>query len=86
MTVPPSPAEILAALADSNSNAITDRIAAAVTRYSAMLWHEVGRRGGWPEILRLPKPRDEIESLAFELFRAQLRESVPAMCVEIKDD
>jgi hypothetical protein len=81
MTVPPSRAEILAALQDPTPSALGSRIAKAITAYARAFDDEALR-----EIIRLPTPTDEVEAVALELFLDEMRAHAPNTAIKIKGD
>jgi hypothetical protein len=71
MTLPPSRAEILAALQDPQHNDLASRVAEAMTAYSRAFEDEANRRGSL-ENIRLPAPTDEVEAVALEIFLGEI--------------
>jgi len=76
MTLPPSRAEILAALQDPKPNALAERVAVALDKCASAFARDAEQRGGF-ERITLPAPADEVESVALELFMQQLRAQLP---------
>jgi hypothetical protein len=85
MTVPPTRAQILAALQDSAENPLAARVAGAVAAYGRAFEEEAHRRGGL-EFIRLPAPTDEVEAVALELFLDEIRAQMPSVRIKIKGD
>jgi hypothetical protein len=74
----PTRQDIEAALADPNPhNQLAKQVAAAIVAYANHFQEAVERQGGFDQPIRLPEPRDTVESKAFELFMAELRKSAP---------
>jgi hypothetical protein len=85
MTVPPSRAEILAALQDPQRNDIASRVAEAITAYTRAFEDAANRRGSL-ENIRLPAPTDEVEAVALEMFLGEMRARMPNVPIKIKGD
>jgi hypothetical protein len=85
MTLPPSRAEILAALQDTDYNPLASRVAEAMTAYR-LAFQEDARRRGSLELIELPAPTDEVEAFALELFLVQSRKEMPRVVIKIKGD
>ena len=83
MTLPPSRAEILAALQDKNYNPLASRVAEAMTAYRLAFEDEAYRRGSL-ELIELPVPTDEIEAFALEIFLLQIRKEMSNTAIKIK--
>jgi hypothetical protein len=85
MTVPPSRAEILAALQDPQHNDLASRVANALTAYGRAFEGQANRRGSL-ETIRLPAPTDEVEAVALEMFLGEIRGKIPNTVIKIKGD
>jgi hypothetical protein len=85
MTVPPSRAEILAALQDKNYNPLASRVAEAMTAYRLAFEEEARRRGGL-EFIQLPAPTNEVEAFTLDMFRREIRAKMPSVVIKIKGD
>jgi hypothetical protein len=85
MTLPPSRAEILAALQDPQHNDIASRVAEAMTAYGRAFEDEANRRGSL-ETIRLPAPTGEVEAVALEIFLGEIRAQMPDTVIKIKGD
>ena len=85
MTLPPSRAEILAALQDPQHNVIASRVADAMAAYCRAFEDEANRRGSL-ENIRLPAPTGEIEAVALEMFLGEIRAQMPDVSIKIKGD
>jgi hypothetical protein len=85
MTLPPSRAEILAALQDPNPHPLADRVADALDALARSFSDEAAR-GGSLEHIRLPAPTNEVEGVALELFMQQVREEMPHANITIRGD
>jgi hypothetical protein len=85
MTLPPSRAEILAALQDPQLNILASRVAVAMAAYGRALEEEARRRGSL-EFIELPAPIDEVEAVALEIVRYVMREKKPKTTIKIKGD
>jgi hypothetical protein len=85
MNLPPSRAEILAALQDKNYNPLASRVAEAMTAYRLAFEDEARRRGSL-ELIELPAPTDEVEAFALELFLVETRAQMPNTTIKIKGD
>jgi hypothetical protein len=81
MNLPPSRAEILAALHDATPSALGSRLMDAVTAYCRAFDKEAHC-----EIIRLPAPTDEVEAVALELFLDEMRAHTPSAAITIKGD
>jgi hypothetical protein len=74
----PTRQDIEAALADPNpNNQLAKQVAAAIAAYAEHFQEAVRRQGGFDQPIRLPEPRNAVESKAFELFMAELGASAP---------
>jgi hypothetical protein len=85
MTLPPSRAEILAALQDQQHNDIASRVAEAMAAYGRAFEDDANRRDSL-ENIRLPAPTDEIEAVALEIFLGEIRAQMPDTVIKIKGD
>jgi hypothetical protein len=85
MSLPPSRAEILAALQDPQHNDLASRVADAIAAYDRALEEEANRRF-YPENIRLPAPTGEIEAVALEFFLGEIRKQMPNVPIKIKGD
>jgi hypothetical protein len=71
MNRPPSRAQILAALQDTNYNPLASRVSEATTAYRRAFDDEARRRGGL-DMIELPAPTDEIDTVALEIFLQEI--------------
>lgn len=72
--VPPSRAELIAALDDPNpDNPLATAIAAVIASYANELNQQASRAGAIPKPVILPMPQTEIEAFALELFSEEIR-------------
>jgi hypothetical protein len=85
MIRPPSRAEILAALQDTNYNRLASRVDEATTAYRLAFEEEARRRGGL-DMIELPAPTGEIEAIALEIFLHEMRKQSPPVAITIKGD
>lgn len=72
--VPPTRAELLAALEDHNvDNPLAVAIAAIIASYANELNQQASRAGAIPNPVILPMPQTELEAFALELFTEEIR-------------
>lgn len=72
--VPPSRAELIAALDDPNpDNPLATAIAAVIASYANELNQQASRAGVMPNLVILPMPQTELEAFALELFTEEIR-------------
>jgi len=85
MTLPPTRAEILAALQDTRHNVLAARVAEAMTAYR-LAFQADARRCDSLELIELPAPTDEVEAFALEIFLVQIQKEMPSVVIKIKSD
>lgn len=72
--VPPTRAELLAALEDHNvDNPLAVAISAVIASYANELNQQASRAGAIPNPVILPMPQTELEAFALELFSEEIR-------------
>ena len=72
--VPPTRAELLAALEDHNiDNPLAVAISAVIASYANALNQQASRASAIPNPVVLPMPQTELEAFALELFTEEIR-------------
>jgi hypothetical protein len=85
MTLPPSRAEILAALQDTDYNPLAFCVAEAMTAYRLAFQEDARSRGSFKTIW-LPAPTGAVESVALEIFLHEIQTLMPKTAIRIKGD